>query len=68
MPEKWTGELIGRMHNNKVTYEELAKHLGVTKAYVSMVLNGARKPAEGKERFERALTELIPEDTKSTAQ
>lgn len=63
MPEKWTGELIGKMHNNKITYDKLAKQLGVTKAYVSMVLNGARNPAEAKERFERALTELIPEDT-----
>ena len=51
------------MHNNKVTYEELAIRLGVTKAYVSMVLNGARNPAEAKERFERALTELISDAT-----
>jgi len=25
MPEKWTGELIGRMQNNKITYDKLAK-------------------------------------------
>ncbi len=62
MPEKWTDELIGRMHNNKVTYEQLAKRLGVTKAYVSMVLNGARNPPEAKAQFEKALAELIPED------
>lgn len=28
MPEKWTGELIGRMHNNKITYDKLEKQLG----------------------------------------
>ena len=29
MPEKWTGRLIGEMHNHNVTYEELAAELGV---------------------------------------
>ena len=42
MPEKWTGRLIGKMHNEKITYDELANELGVTKSYVSMILNGMR--------------------------
>lgn len=61
MPEKWTGILVGRMHNKKVTQEDLAKRLGVTKAYVSMVLNGARNPVGAKERFESAFIETIRE-------
>ena len=51
MPEKWTGRLIGEMHNHNVTYEELAAELGVTKPYISMILNGARKPAGIRKRM-----------------
>ena len=59
MPEKWTGRLVGKMHNEKVTYEELAQELGVTKAYVSMILNGSRKPDGIRERMEGAVDAII---------
>lgn len=59
MPEKWTGELVGRMHNARVTYEQLAEVLGCTKAYVSMVLSGARAPAGAAERFNKAFDEIL---------
>ena len=28
MPEKWTGRLIGKMHNKQITYEQLANEMG----------------------------------------
>lgn len=28
MPETWTGNLIGRMHNKGITYDELARRDG----------------------------------------
>ena len=59
MPEKWTGRLIGEMHNHNVTYEELAAELGVTKPYISMILNGARKPAGIRKRMEEAVKAII---------
>ena len=59
MPEKWTGRLIGEMHNHNVTYEELATELGVTKPYVSMILNGARKHAGTRKRMEDAFKEIV---------
>ena len=61
MPEKWTGALIGKMHNEKITYEDVAKKIGVTKAYISMVLNGSRKPSGIQERLEIAVDEIIAE-------
>lgn len=61
LPEKWTGELIGRMHNARVSYVDLANALGVSKAYISMVLNGTRKPSGMRERMETALDALIAE-------
>ena len=59
MVEKWTGRLIGKMHNNGVSMADLATELGVTKAYISMILNGARKPPGAKERLEAAVAEII---------
>ena len=59
MPEKWTGNLVGKMHNNQITNEDLARELGVTAAYVSMILNGKRKPPEIKNRMEDALKAII---------
>lgn len=61
--DKWTGELIGKMHNNCVTFDDLAQKLGLTKGYVSMILHCKRTPANAKERFETALEEIIKERT-----
>ena len=59
MPEKWTGRLIGKMHNERVTMEELGAEMGVTKAYVSMILNSRRKPAGIQERMETAFESVV---------
>ena len=67
MPEAWTGRLIGKMHNKNVTYDELAEEMGVTKAYISMILNGKRKPPGIKKRMECSLGAIIQrklDDTK----
>lgn len=59
MPEKWTGDLIGKMHNSKVTYDDLAAELGVTKTYISMILNGKRKPPDIRKRMEEAFSAVV---------
>lgn len=59
MLEKWTGRLVGRMHNERVNYDDLAAELGVTKAYVSMILNGKRKPPHIRERMEAAVDRIV---------
>lgn len=59
MPEKWTGDLIGKMHNNRVTYDDVAAEMGVTKCYVSMILNGKRKPPDIQRRMEDAVNAVI---------
>lgn len=59
MPEKWTGRLVGRLHNEQINYEELAKEMGVTKAYISMILHGARKPEGIRERMEKAVSDIL---------
>lgn len=61
MPEPWTGRLIGKMHNNKITMEQLANHLGWTKGYCSLILNGRRKPDGIRTKMEAAVNEIIKE-------
>jgi transcriptional regulator with XRE-family HTH domain len=60
MPEEWTGRLIGDMHNAGVSRAEIARELGVSTAYVTMVLNGIRTP-EGAEKKLRAAFERVKE-------
>lgn len=59
MPEKWTGNLIGQMHCNNVTLEDLANEMGCTKAYISMILNCRRKPPKARERLEEAFKSVL---------
>ena len=59
MPKKWTGELVGMMHDYKITGGQLADELGVSREYVSMELNGRRAPDGAKERFTAALKSII---------
>jgi hypothetical protein len=59
MNDKWTGILIGKMHNERVTYQDLADELSVTKSYISMILNGSRKPKGIKQRLEDAFNSVI---------
>lgn len=59
MLEKWTGRLIGKMHNERITYAELAEEMGVNKSYISMLLNGRRKPPNIQKRMEDAVDAII---------
>ena len=59
MLAQWIGELVGQMHNNKISKTQLAEHMGVSREYVSMVLNGHRDPTGAKDRFRAAVTEII---------
>ena len=61
MKEKWTGALIGKMHNNDIKQVELAKKIGISNAYAGMILRGERKPPNIREQMEQALNELIKE-------
>jgi len=61
MPENWTGELLGRMHNAGVTRTELADHLHYSYGYVSQIFNSvrARNDPEKRELFNRAFDEIV---------
>ena len=61
MPKEWTGDLVGLMHNKKITFAQLAEKLGLSREYVSMVLNGHREPAGAEQKFRDAVNELVSE-------
>lgn len=42
------------MHVEEITQQDLAEELGTSKAYISMMLNGARKPKNAREKMEAA--------------
>lgn len=64
---KWTGELIGKMHNSGISKKELAARLEFTPEYVSMVLNGKKEPPKAEDRFNAAVDELIKEKAAKTS-
>lgn len=59
MKDEWTGNLIGRMHNADVTFEELGAEVGWGKPYISMILNGSRNPAGAREKLEAAFEAIV---------
>lgn len=61
MPKKWTGDLVGLLHVHQISQTELAKKLGLSNQYVSMVLGGRRSPPDAEQRFRTALDALIAE-------
>lgn len=59
MPEKWTGELLCKMHNNCISRADIANELGCSKAYVTMLLNGAKKSPTAEARLNAAVDAII---------
>ena len=59
MLAQWIGDLVGQMHINKISKTQLADHMGVSREYVSMILNGSRCPAGAEERVRTAVKELV---------
>lgn len=57
--KKWTGNLVGLMHDHKISKTQLAEELGVSREYVSMVLNEHRSPEGAEERFTAAVHAII---------
>ena len=56
--EAWTGEIVALLHVNGITQADLAEKMGVTKEYVSMLLNGKKTAAGAEERMREAIAQL----------
>lgn len=58
MPAQWTADVVGEMHLAGIKAREIAEEMGMTAAYVSMVLGGKRTPNGAEERFREAVKKL----------
>ena len=59
MLAQWLGDFVGKMHRHRVTITKLAVELGVTREYVSAILNGHREPAGIEKRMNEALDRIV---------
>ena len=56
---EWTGDAVKLMHIYGITRKEVADELGVTNAYITMVLNGRQVKDKTKDRITSALLKII---------
>lgn len=59
MPEKWTGKLVGKMHNERVSQQDIADEVGMSRTYVCMVLNGQKRSPVAEKRFNEAFEAIL---------
>ncbi len=59
MLAQWIGEVVGRMHRHRITNTQMAQEMGVTREYLSMILNGHREPPDIEKRLNDALDSVI---------
>ena len=59
MPAQWTADIIGELHLQKISKKCVAKQMGMTPEYVSMILNGHREPIGAEQRFREAISTLV---------
>ena len=58
MPAQWTGEIVSEMHLAGISKRAVAREMGVTAAYVGMILNGNRAPDGAEKRIREAVNRL----------
>ena len=59
MLAQWIGDFVGRMHRHKVTITQLSQEMGVTREYLSLILNGHRAPTGIENRLNATLDALV---------
>ena len=59
MLAQWIGDFVGRMHRHRVTITQLSQEMGVTREYLSAILNGHREPVGIEKRMNDALTSVV---------
>lgn len=59
MLAQWIADVVGQMHKHRISKGRLAQHLGLTREYVSLVLNGHRDPPGVEDKFRKAVDEIV---------
>lgn len=55
MLDKWIGDVVGELHVSGIEHREVAKEVGVTAEYLSMILNGKRSAKGMESRIKDAI-------------
>lgn len=58
MLEKWIAEVTGEMRIWRISQKRIAEEMGVSKEYVSCILNGHRSPRGAEDKFKSALERI----------
>lgn len=67
MPAQWTGDLVGKMHNNSVTGKMLAEEVGWNEKYLSQVLNSSDPPRKAEEKLNAAFDRILEKRSAESA-
>ena len=59
--DKWIGDAVAKMHINRITQSDVAAKMGVTREYISNILNGTKQPSNAESRIMTAIDEIIEE-------
>lgn len=59
MIAQWVCDFVGRLHQHRVTITRLSEEMGVTREYLSMILNGHREPDGIEKRMNDALDNIV---------
>lgn len=63
--EAWAGQLVSKIHINRIKAKDVAREIGICESYLSLILSGRRNPPDMRERAEAAV-ERILEKRKNT--
>ena len=64
MPEKWTADIVGRMHLHGIKSKELAEEVGWNPKYLSAVLNGHEVSGVAEKKLNDALDRIVAKKDK----
>ena len=59
MLEEWTGRVVGELHVQGITMQQLAEEMGITNRYLAMVINGHRNPPDAEKRCWEAIKRIV---------
>lgn len=57
--EKWTGDIVKKMHLYDIKQSEIAEKIGCSREIVCKTLRGKHSMSNGKERFTSAINAII---------
>ena len=64
MLAQWIGDFVGQIRRHKVTITQISQEMGVSREYLSMILNGHREPKDIERRLYDALDRIIEKNAK----